>query len=960
MKRKLMLSVYLISVFFALSAQVKIHKHITVEDGLVQSQVASILEDSSGYLWFGTFGGVSRWNGHDFKNYRTQDGLVGGRVVAMVQNKNGDIYFGIDGGGVNVFRKGKMDTISINQKFAGKSVTSLYLDKFNVLYIGTFGDGIYKYVIDAKSTEKQVVQLSTKGGLKSNNVWAIAEGRPGELLIGYDGGGLDIFKDGKITNYGTKVGLAGNIVRSIYVSKAGRIFIGFKDDGLSTFKNGKWTNYSKKDGLTGNTVWAINEGIDGTVYLSTENGVTEYKDGELSKIETKNGLSSSEIYSAYTLKNGTIFFGTSSTGIDIYEPGKLYNYFDKLSKIPVLGITEGNAGEFYFATYGKGVFVLKDGAIEPIKQKGKNKLNNSMVWSVSKGKNGKIFFATSDGFNIYQKENFVSFKSADGLLAPKVYSVLEASDGNIYIGTRKGVNVLRNGKITVLDNPLVQNTIIWSIRESKDGNIYFCADGNGLVRLKDGKLSAIQKKDGLSGDYVISSYTASDGSLLIGTDGNGLNIFKDGKFEILDAKSGLSDNTIYSILEDKFGNIYLTTNNGVNIIQTIDGKRIIRTLTKLDGISSNEHNLGSAFIDKENKIWFGTLNGVSVYDPEKDLKNMLPPRTVISQMRLFENPVEIKKEMTFKYDENYFKFDYVGIELSSPEHVTYRYKLSGVDKDWVYSSERFVQYTNLNSGSYNFQVQSANQWRVWSPSAEMNFSVKAAWWTTWWFILFAVALLGSVVSYLIYYRVHQLLAVERLRTKIAADLHDNIGSSLTEVFYLSEVGQTLVHQNKLVMATDNFNKIGQMSRGLVKSMSDIVWLVNPSKDSLYDLIIRLKDSYEDLFAHEGVNFVAENIKQLESVKLKMEYRQHLFLLFKEAINNSLKYSHCKNITLKVNKSGKTLTMILKDDGNGFDLRAPHIGNGLKNMHHRAELIKGDFRIISETDSGTEIRFTGKI
>ena len=209
MKRKLMLSVYLISVFFALSAQVKIHKHITVEDGLVQSQVASILEDSSGYLWFGTFGGVSRWNGHDFKNYRTQDGLVGGRVVAMVQNKNGDIYFGIDGGGVNVFRKGKMDTISINQKFAGKSVTSLYLDKFNVLYIGTFGDGIYKYVIDAKSTEKQVVQLSTKGGLKSNNVWAIAEGRPGELLIGYDGGGLDIYKDGKITNYGTKVGLGG-------------------------------------------------------------------------------------------------------------------------------------------------------------------------------------------------------------------------------------------------------------------------------------------------------------------------------------------------------------------------------------------------------------------------------------------------------------------------------------------------------------------------------------------------------------------------------------------------------------------------------------------------------------------------------------------------------------------------------------------------------------------------------
>jgi signal transduction histidine kinase len=220
--------------------------------------------------------------------------------------------------------------------------------------------------------------------------------------------------------------------------------------------------------------------------------------------------------------------------------------------------------------------------------------------------------------------------------------------------------------------------------------------------------------------------------------------------------------------------------------------------------------------------------------------------------------------------------------------------------------------------------------------------------------------IGSIIAFIVSYRYRQLLEVEKIRTKISADLHDSIGSGLSEITILSEIlnRQPNVKQEDLQSGLKN---ISVTARSLVGNMSDIVWLVNPSKDSLKDLLLRLQDSYQEVFAQANISFKLNGIENLELIHLPLTYRQHLFLLFKEAVNNSLKYSECTKIDLTIDIKGKNLNIIYKENGKGFDLKSKdEKGNGLTNMKNRAKAISGNCQILSEINKGTQIIFTGKI
>ena len=205
-----------------------------------------------------------------------------------------------------------------------------------------------------------------------------------------------------------------------------------------------------------------------------------------------------------------------------------------------------------------------------------------------------------------------------------------------------------------------------------------------------------------------------------------------------------------------------------------------------------------------------------------------------------------------------------------------------------------------------------------------------------------------------------MLAIERLRSKIAADLHDDIGAGLTEISILGEVIAQKLSGPAKPLVTSELQKINATARGLIDSMSHIVWLVNPRRDSLFDLISRLSDSYKELLDSTDIQFKTQNLESLKKVHLKMEHRQHLFMIFHEAINNSVKYSKGTEILLNASLRGKQLTLQLMDNGRGFDVALATAGNGIQNMTERARTIGGELSIISNPDSGTEIRFEGNI
>jgi len=221
-------------------------------------------------------------------------------------------------------------------------------------------------------------------------------------------------------------------------------------------------------------------------------------------------------------------------------------------------------------------------------------------------------------------------------------------------------------------------------------------------------------------------------------------------------------------------------------------------------------------------------------------------------------------------------------------------------------------------------------------------------------ILFA----GGLIAFFIRQRIKYLLEVESLKSNIAADLHDNVGAGLTEISILSELASNEIMKPNI--ATKHMGQISELSRHLVESMSDIVWVVNPNVDSLYDLIVRLKDMYGELLADLGIKLQTSNLENLSTIKLAMDYRQNLYLILKESLNNSIKHSKCNNIDLIVYGLKNKLIVKIIDNGIGFDINSVTLGNGLQNIKERGQKMGGTLNIFSNNGNGTKIEFEGKI
>ncbi len=365
---------------------------------------------------------------------------------------------------------------------------------------------------------------------------------------------------------------------------------------------------------------------------------------------------------------------------------------------------------------------------------------------------------------------------------------------------------------------------------------------------------------------------------------------------------------------------------------------------------------------------FGGVDGATEFHPDSLDESTFNAPVVLTGFNIFDEPAELERsissteEITLSYRDNYFSFEFASLDFSKPDRNRYSYILEGLDREWTNAgTRRFAGYTNVGAGKYVFKVRGTNGDGVWSDEvASIRIIITPPFWKRWWFITLAALVLTGGIVILITYRVRQLLAIERLRSKIAADLHDDIGAGLTEISIMGEVITRKLPPESKGLVTPEIERIGTTSRHLIDSMSDIVWLVNPRRDSLYDLISRLGDSFKETIHATDIHFNTQNLESLKNVRLSMEYRQNLFLIFKEALNNSLKYSGAKEISLKVELSGKNLVMQLVDDGNGFVIDEARDGNGLRNMKERAERIKGTLTVGSSPGEGTSVIFKGHI
>ncbi len=978
------------------------------KNSIADNFIWTMYEDRSGNLWIGTnSGGLSKFNRETekFTNYKfdpaNPNSLSNNNVRAIFEDSHGILWIGTEGGGLNEFDRKDDKFIHFTNSpndphsLSNNVVLSIFEDNNGTLWIGGDG-GLDKFNRDKGNFTNYKYNPKNPNSLSNNVVLSMYQDKEGNFWIGTLSG-LNLFDKQKksferfFCNTDIFSNLDNNRINQILEDNYRTLWVA-TGGGLYQFnrKSKKFVSLSKTTlhptSISNKNILAIYQDNSNIIWIGTgEGGIIKF-DRERMKFQhfmndpsNPNSLSYNTVRALYQDKSGILWIGTLGGGLNRYDPktNKFTHYIfeaknpNSLSNNSVISIYRDREGTLWVGTWGGGL----DKVIE-------------------EGKSGLL------KFKCYRHDLSNPFSISDDI----VQSILEDNKGRFWIGTGVGLDLFdrKSGKFyTFTNNPLdsesiSENQIQSCILEDKNRNLWI-GTWNGLNKLNlnkvpisppFGKLSFVHyvhiadDPNSLSDNRVISVNQDKYGDLWLGTYGGGLNELtvdqqkntenRKAEFIHYSIKDGLTSNIIYSILEDKEGDLWLSTDNGLSRFNP--KARVFRNYYQSDGLQGNQFFWGASFKGINDELFFGGTNGVNAFYPASLRDNLHVPPIVITDFQIFNKPVQIAvkgsplhqsiettKEIELSYSQNVFSFEFAALDYTSPGKNQYAYMMEGFDKDWIKSgNRRFVTYTNLDPGEYVFKVIGSNNDGIWNRTgASIRIIILPPFWRTWWFILISILLIGGFIAFIIIYRVKNLLAIERFRTKLAADLHDNIGSSLTEISILSEVISKKLDsvgdevQKHLKMISDN-------SRNLIDSMSDIVWLVNPNRDSLYDLILRLRDTYTELSSYTSISFRSENLKSLEKVSLSMEHRQHLYLIFKEGINNCITHSCCTEISLDAFVRGKHLEMVLKDNGKGFNTSDKSGGNGLENIKRRAEAIGGTINISSKEGEGTVMQFVGNI
>jgi signal transduction histidine kinase len=500
-----------------------------------------------------------------------------------------------------------------------------------------------------------------------------------------------------------------------------------------------------------------------------------------------------------------------------------------------------------------------------------------------------------------------------------------------------------------------------------------------------------RRADGLGSNAVQSLFADSDGSLWIGTADNGLSRFKGGRFAHVDMTQGLVDNAIGFILDDGLGHFWLSTHHGIQRIAKDELNRCadgtILTLSSQiyagsDGLPTSEFTSGfqtAGCKTPDGRLWFATSKGPVSVDPRRVQSNRTPPPVVIESLLVdgaLKSIAAGAAPMQLAPGHRRLEFQFCGLSYVDPAKVRFRYRVDGIDQDWIEAgSKRSAFYSRLPAGAYRFRVLACNNDGVWNTAgASLAFTVAPFFWETWWFLgigaILAIALVTIVARYFtrrrMQRRIEQLQrenALQRERTRIAQDIHDDVGSSLTKIAMLSQPAQKQLATPERAAAV--LSGIFSTAQDATRSLDETVWAIDPKHDTLDGLVGYMGKFAQDFLASANIRCRLDLPTPGDPWPVTAETRHNLFLAFKEALNNALKHAAATEVRISLVLRPDAFVLVITDNGRGFDVNqnasahpdrlAP--GNGLANLKRRLEHIGGRCDISSRIGEGTSVSFT---
>ncbi len=784
-----------------------------------------------------------------------------------------------------------------------------------------------------------------------------------------------------------------------------------KDTALLPDKPGEIFHYTEINGIKGIDLNRFYQTSDGNIWITSTKGLLKY-DGKNFKLYTAmQGLPSSVLNVMVEDLNGNLWIGGRNGAARLERNGLVgFGRNDGLESTVIHSIHENRQGELFVVNGAANGFHFVsrfDGkSFQTIKLQvpvGEGVLWTSNVafldsqngwWALT---NKKLYrFAPTNSFGqLGSQRPLASYDSNSGLPHNLVFHTFEDSHGDLWISTNETgedgmVRWIRSEekfqKFTKNEG-FPNDRGASSFAEDSYGNIWFGFYNGSIARYTNGWFTSFTVNDGLPAGFITSLYIDQKKRLWIASSLGGLARVDDTNASKLNfvhytVENGLSSNNIRSITEDLQGRIYVGTARSIDRITSDTGQ--VKHYTINNGLPADF--VGSAFRDKSGALWFGTNDGLARLIPEQDRTPIVSP-IWLSGLRIAGEAQSLAQlgsttvsNLELLHTQNNLQIDFFGLDFSPTTSLRYQYMLEGADNDWsTFTQQRTVTYPNLSSGTYRFLVRAINSAGI--PSDEpaiISFRILPPVWKRWWFIalcLFFVGLIGFIfirsrlqtIKALQQAREERLRELERVRTRIATDLHDDIGSSLTQIAVLSEVVRQSTGNNGSSRVAEPLQRISTVSNELVETMSDIVWAINPHKDHLSDLAQRMRRFASDVFAAKQIAFHFQTPELKTETHLGANIRREVFLIFKESINNIIKHSNCSEVNVDFKTEGGFLTLSLQDNGQGFEVVSSNGngfshngngnskgGNGLSSMTRRAKELGGEYRIESKLTKGTTV------
>jgi len=508
-------------------------------------------------------------------------------------------------------------------------------------------------------------------------------------------------------------------------------------------------------------------------------------------------------------------------------------------------------------------------------------------------------------------------------------------------------------------------------KESASPGIIFCLKKYGKYHILVGSQNGlflyntqndsltIFKSDNPQFDVLYTSdirsiFVRDSGDFWVGTNGIGLfhvNLLNN-DIKNYTNENGLSDNSVYTILVDKQGKLWLGTNTGLNRFDPI--KENFSVFSGKDGIGFEEFNTNAACQLSDGRMVFGGIGGFVIFHPDSIKSSNTPLELYLNKVLINNELTNNSSNYTLKHNQNYLTFQFSALTFFRNEDIKYAYKMEGLDNNWIYcGSRRFTTYANLEPGSYTFMVKCTNPDGLWNEKLlRVEIIIKNPWYKTWYAITAYFFILFGLIYFVNTYRLKQRLKLQSIRDNIARDLHDEIGSNLSSISIFSEVAkESAIKQSVNLVSV--LNKISEYTQISQEAMNDIVWMIDSKNERFENIFTKMRTYAAETIGSGHYNLILNFDSSIGELKLPIAKRKNFYLIFKEAINNLLKYAQCDKVEIDVRKENNLIHLSISDNGIGF-LAANSRGNGLHNMKKRAEELNGTLEIDSEIGKGTRI------